>query len=919
MADFKISKFRYIWKGNWSSPVQYNRDDVVKYGGSSWVCRRQHTSSAFASDQTFTPVGATEISSAWIKMTDGYAWRDQWQTSTLYNPGDVVLYGGVLYLAANSHTSTVFDNNISDWIVYGSNISWTQDWQASTRYGIGDLAKYNGIIYRCVEGHTSSNTSNGLELDQTKWQIYYEGIEYRGEWSTGTRYRVNDLVKFGGTLFRCKKGHTPGTDSTLNFDQDEHWEIEFSGFQSSGTWSSSTVYQVGDVVRHGGYLFYSLTTNYNSNPTSSIYQVEDRQDPVDWQILSKGIDFKGSWSASQQYKIGDVVRRGGNLYLALLDTSIASDGSTVDYLDSTNWELLTEGQNWRSEWASGVEYAVNDLVIYIGITYKCNFQHISSDQNFPGDSGSGFFYWDIVLLPNQNDVGMKQLGDLLTFDLSREQAGDGSTFGPTNVPLGQIPGQLITINDQDSIIYKDVGHINRVRYVSLDGVDDIEDPQRGISPFKPWRTVRFATEQVDDNFQGTTTIRVNSGKYNEVLPIIVPAKVSIVGAELRSTIIEPNDPIENLVTDSTYTIAALERISGIIQAIVSGQPISPPKSLGNTLDQVIITEPILVPFDPPIFDPLTSQQIFETVEQPLTTSPQASIDIQSLIQNIISYINFFVNSTGLNPVVTGSNIAVTDQGYLNAIQLTEENRDFIVEEAVVFVQVNYPLYNFNEESCKRDLNKFIDAWIYDITYTGNYKSLLAARYYKNGVLGSKSEDMFYLRDSTILRNCTVTGLLGSLSPPNVFDLYRKPTGGAFVSLDPGWGPADERVWIVNRSPYVQNVTTIGTGVVGQKIDGSIHNGGNRSIVSNDFTQVISDGIGAYVLNQGRAELVSVFTYYFHVGYLAENGGIIRSTNGNNSYGIFGAIADGVDNTEIPKSTVVNNRNQEATATPDFLV
>ena len=61
----------------------------------------------------------------------------------------------------------------------------------------------------------------------------------------------------------------------------------------------------------------------------------------------------------------------------------------------------------------------------------------------------------------------------------------------------------------------------------------------------------------------------------------------------------------------------------------------------------------------------------------------------------------------------------------------------------------------------------------------------------------------------------------------------------------------------------------------------LHNGGNRSIVANDFTQVLSDGIGYWATNLGRSELVSVFTYYAHIGYLAENGGILRATNGNN--------------------------------------
>jgi hypothetical protein len=177
--------------------------------------------------------------------------------------------------------------------------------------------------------------------------------------------------------------------------------------------------------------------------------------------------------------------------------------------------------------------------------------------------------------------------------------------------------------------------------------------------------------------------------------------------------------------------------------------------------------------------------------------------------------------------------------------------------------------------------------------------------------------MFYVRDSTGVRNCTLTGLEAELNPPVAFELYQKPVGGAYVSLDPGWGPADNRTWITTRSPYIQGVTTIGTGCTGQKIDGSLHNGGNKSIVSNDFTQVLSDGIGAWVLNNGRAELVSVFTYYCHIGYLAEDGGIIRATNGNCSYGQYGALADGVNDSETPATAVAYTRAQQASIAAAF--
>ena len=215
---------------------------------------------------------------------------------------------------------------------------------------------------------------------------------------------------------------------------------------------------------------------------------------------------------------------------------------------------------------------------------------------------------------------------------------------------------------------------------------------------------------------------------------------------------------------------------------------------------------------------------------------------------------------------------------------------------------------YSSTACLRDVNTYIDALKYDLKYPGNYKSRYAARYYANSVTGSLEEDMYYLRDATGLRDQTLEGLTGDLLAENEFGTSRV-SAGAYASLDPGWGPEDYRTWIITRSPYVQGLTTLGTACVGQKIDGALHNGGNDSIVSNDFTQVVSDGIGAWITNNGRAELVSVFSYYAHIAYLAEAGGRIRATNGNNSYGDFGSVAEGFDTSETPDTGIVDNRLQ----------
>jgi len=256
----------------------------------------------------------------------------------------------------------------------------------------------------------------------------------------------------------------------------------------------------------------------------------------------------------------------------------------------------------------------------------------------------------------------------------------------------------------------------------------------------------------------------------------------------------------------------------------------------------------------------------------------------------------------------GSVCQTEDQNREYARLQLERNRNFIVAEVAAYVAQTYSGYTYNEDLCLRDVGLYIDALKYDLKYPGNYKSRYVARYYANAVRGSREEDMFYLRDATGLRNASFLGLNGDLTPPNEFGTSRV-TAGAYASLDPGWGPDDFTTWIITRSPYVQGLTTFGNAAIGQKIDGALHNGGNDSIVSNDFTQVISDGIGAWIINNGRAELVSVFTYYSHIGYLAETGGRIRATNGNNSYGDFGSVAEGVDPEEIPVTAIVDNKNQ----------
>jgi hypothetical protein len=174
--------------------------------------------------------------------------------------------------------------------------------------------------------------------------------------------------------------------------------------------------------------------------------------------------------------------------------------------------------------------------------------------------------------------------------------------------------------------------------------------------------------------------------------------------------------------------------------------------------------------------------------------------------------------------------------------------------------------------------------------------------------------MFWVSNSTGLRNCTLRGLLGDLSATNLYGTKR-PTAGAFVALNPGFGPNDQNVWVIARSHYSQNVTMFGSGCSGAKIDSALHNGGNKSMVKNDFTTIISDGVGVWCTGaDSLTELVSVFNYYGYAGYLAELGGRMRATNGNSSYGTYGVIAEGVSSKEVPLFGTTDNRAADAQVT-----
>ncbi len=519
MAEFKLGRIRFIWKGDWVTGTTYIKDDIVKYGGKTYVCVIGHTADAdFYVDFENDPA-------RWNQLSDGQQWKGDWQTEFYYKQNDIVKYGGYLYICNDGHTSAVTDAeglevDQSKWDLFGETFDWKADWAVDTRYKVNDVVKYGGNLYLCNEGHTSASTlALGLEDSLSKWDIYSESFDWKGEWDVDTRYKINDVVTYGGTSYVCNEGHTSAATETLGLEDDQskwdylhkgieylgdwsgssvrykindvvkwgadlwicttqhtssgtfaesNWSIFVEGLEFDDSWNESAVYQPGDVVTYGGYAYISKTNNTNQTPTTN---------SDDWSLFTTGFAFKGDWGNPNSYEVGDVVRLNGYTYVATADNTNQKPPNT------TYWQRLNYGMRWFNAWASGQEYTLGDSIRYGSNSYICINPHTSATGNRPDNDTTGT-YWNLLAAGSEESVLTTQ-GDLVYY----------GGAGATRLPIGR-DGQILRVNGFAEPTWAYFGVISDVYYVAPNGADE-PFPAYGATIDKPWKTVRYACEQIE--------------------------------------------------------------------------------------------------------------------------------------------------------------------------------------------------------------------------------------------------------------------------------------------------------------------------------------------------------------------------------------------------------------------------------------
>jgi hypothetical protein len=160
----------------------------------------------------------------------------------------------------------------------------------------------------------------------------------------------------------------------------------------------------------------------------------------------------------------------------------------------------------------------------------------------------------------------------------------------------------------------------------------------------------------------------------------------------------------------------------------------------------------------------------------------------------------------------------------------------------------------------------------------------------DGITANNQSTMFALSDGSLLNKMTFQGMTGWVAGSTAYDIGTSTPKGIYCALNPA-SP------ITSKSPYILECTSISTGGIGAYVNGSVHSSGNKSMLFHEYTLIEDNGVGLWVNNGGKAEAVSVFTYYCYFGYATTNGGQIRSLSGNNSYGNYGTYSSGYDSSE----------------------
>jgi hypothetical protein len=261
------------------------------------------------------------------------------------------------------------------------------NWSAGTTYESNDIVKYGGNVYVYTYALKTAGT---LPTDTAYWALMVEGFNFLGTFSTTANYKVGDGIAHGGVVYIAIKDSINITPPNATY-----WSRFLDGIQYEGEYSNTGIYQKNDVVRYGGSLYVAKQDGTNNLPTNTTY----------WDKFVEGVSPKSVYNDATAYVPNDLVAYGANIYRAKVETT-GNQPSNTAY-----WELYVGGIKFQGNYNPATQYFVNDIAVYGNNIYRskltqsntlptvaANWELLTSGNSYKGvyNNATGYYQGDIV-------------------------------------------------------------------------------------------------------------------------------------------------------------------------------------------------------------------------------------------------------------------------------------------------------------------------------------------------------------------------------------------------------------------------------------------------------------------------------------------------------------------------------------------
>ena len=914
------------YTGNWQANSRYKANDLVKVDGNIYIC------TTYNKDSTFTVAN-------WSVWLPGQEFNLIWTNSSPYQLGDAVVYGGNAYVSkvANNLGNNPDDLNSAYWSLFNQGYSIRGEWAIGTTYSAGDLVTRDGVLYEATAVSTGQDPA-----------ILSVSTTYTASGSSGTTLKVNDTTSIAvgmivsGTGFRSGQFVSSITNSqTVVLDRapsstlvdgqilyfggvnTTSWMMLLKGNKWTNIWSPTSNYTIGDVVKWSKNTYSCI----QSHTSASSVRPDTDANNVFWIVLVAN---------NQNNSIttyGDIETFDSGAYTPIfigpdtynLRVNVATPNwqkiniiPSVYYVDTyTGIDREDYGLTWDQPWKTiryscdfigqGLYFANASAALqankgwlitemYQWMVYQTanNISPFTTDSLFDAfytQRDAGYFIDSVIYDMQRGGNSQVVAATLRLFyygsktQLANSLIESAINYFPPSLTYLTYLMSCVVQSQPPAQSYQTLNGITGSDYIhqSLSGTSSEFTAVAEITSLMNiviTATTNQNTYAVPSSNSGLTAIlNIKTGTYNEMLPIVVPENLSIVGDELRSVTVQPATSIKiycSQINSNNNSIIVNNTIG--LEDEMPMQFISPYVNNASTT-----------------FGGVTSGETYYINGSSITETSFTLLDAPtvSFVGTLTQGSNVISNVSKISNLKVGQNL--TGTGIPNNTVVTS------ISQVISGIST----VTMSNQATVNGISAAITASGNTVTVTDGTGSMLI-------YAGDCLKNMWLMRNGTTMRNLSNFGLLGTLTQANQYGTAR-PTGGAYTSLDPGNGPDDSSAWIIRRSPYIQNVTNFGDGCVGSKVDGDLHNGGSKSMLHNDYTQVLSDGIGVWINADAISECVSVFSYYCYIGHFASNGGRIRSTNGNSSYGTFGVVSEGYNMTEVPIPGTIFNQSSQVQA------